>query len=196
MSLFYTAEFQGPVEVSALAPEQDFEEHEIVMWRMVVEFSDVVPFPRLVNRVARYVQRVDEPAKSIPIEEARKIVDGYGMYKTMGINQELAQERIDRLRALGDPRIKRFEGPELTTEMKRRNVSREISNQLNHVYFQVDVITRREKMMATFQLILNDLDGLHKKGYFQSMKKSELEKLNDLYETMHDNNHQFQFKKR
>uniref|UniRef100_A0A8R1DUP1 Uncharacterized protein n=1 Tax=Caenorhabditis japonica TaxID=281687 RepID=A0A8R1DUP1_CAEJA len=169
----------GPIEIANFDPHGALFNEPIVFWRLVCEFSKSVPLPKLIERRKVYIppEIIRDPRVINPKED----IENYGMFKTMEINQKLAQERIDRLRALGDPRVKMCEGPELSPEMEKR---------------KVDIAKRRESMLFTMEELLKELPRLHQKGYFCQTSEEELEKLIDKCEAMHDDHHPHQFRKR
>ncbi|UMM12051.1 hypothetical protein L5515_001024 [Caenorhabditis briggsae] len=173
----------GPMEISSIIENLDEDEERMgffVFWRLVVEFSEVVPtvpVPLFVSKKERYIPPANPPmryAGTIPVED-------YGMWKTMHINSVLAQEKMDKLRALGDPRIKMLEGPDLQPEVEVR---------------KVDVDVRRDCMLKAMQDFRNHLPALQRDELclfvFYDQFIDQLKKL----EVLTDNYHPHQTKKR
>ncbi|CAI2303446.1 unnamed protein product [Caenorhabditis sp. 36 PRJEB53466] len=169
----------GPIEVCNLFPGRGYDPDAIVVWRMVVEFSDEVPVPELYNRVLNML-----PSK---VELGRQKVDpdqmirDYGLFKTMDINAKLAQQKIDHLRELGDPRVKWHEGPELKPEIERRKVG---------------IVERRETLLATMRMLLAELRSLQDEGLFLHVKTKDVEDMITKFDGMDDDNHEYCFKRR
>ncbi|KAF1770376.1 hypothetical protein GCK72_002194 [Caenorhabditis remanei] len=163
----------GPMEASILVEDedQDGEMDVFVFWRLVVEFSSVVHLPKLISRGEKYIPKRDYSKREV----GGIAVKDYGMWKTLHINSQLAQAKMDRLRALNDPRIRMIDGPDLKPELKER---------------KVDEDKRRASMFEAMESFAESLPELQEKGMFQSVFiedfKQEIEKLIPLDDGHHD----------
>lgn len=145
-----------------------------IFWRLVVEFSDTVPLPRLKEKTDKVVPQI----RTEPVQSGTFSVDDYGCWETLRINSILAQEKLDRMRAVGDPRVKMIDGPDLRPEIEVR---------------KVDVNTRREKMFAAFDALLEKLPQLHSEGILGYVLEDDLRVKIKKLTPMNDNNHKFTF---
>ncbi|EGT32606.1 hypothetical protein CAEBREN_08186 [Caenorhabditis brenneri] len=110
----------GPMEISILKNFKDTDHIDIfVFWRLVMEFSDDVPMPELVRRKDGH--RECHGPSHIP-EPPDHTINKFGMWETLHLNSVLAQEKLDLLRSLNDPRVKLVEGPDLKPEIEVRKV--------------------------------------------------------------------------
>ncbi|EGT51258.1 hypothetical protein CAEBREN_30825 [Caenorhabditis brenneri] len=110
----------GPMEISILKNFKDTDHIDIfVFWRLVMEFSDDVPIPELVRRKDGH--RECHGPSHIP-EPPDHTINKFGMWETLHLNSVLAQEKLDLLRSLNDPRVKLVEGPDLKPEIEVRKV--------------------------------------------------------------------------
>lgn len=173
----------GPMDASILRADSDDDDVRldiIVFWRLVVEFSDTVPNvpkPIFVSRMKKPIR----PTTPVKREVGSIAVKDYGMWKTMHINSVLAQERMDRLRALNDPRIRMLDGPPLKPEIEKR---------------KVDVDSRRISMFKAMKAFADQLPALQRKGQFHSVFIEDFIAEIERLEPYDDNHHPHQTKKR
>lgn len=169
----------GPMDVSILRDTSKDKEFidVFVYWRLVVEFSEDVPMPKLLNKRERY-KEPHPPRKrevgSIPVQD-------YGMWETLHINSKLAQEKLDLLRSLNDPRVKMLDGPDLKPEIEIR---------------KVDVDSRRKSMFEAMDKFFEKLSSLKDNGMFNFVFADDLRAKFKNLQSYDDDYHPHQFKKR
>uniref|UniRef100_A0A1I7TK93 MRG domain-containing protein n=1 Tax=Caenorhabditis tropicalis TaxID=1561998 RepID=A0A1I7TK93_9PELO len=169
----------GPMELSILKEKKDDDDHidVFVFWRLVVEFSEIVPLPKLIEKR----EKIKEPLYPRKREVGSIQVKDYGMWETLDINTKLAQEKLDLLRSLNDPRVRMIEGPELKPEFQKR---------------KVDVNARRDKMFIALDAFSEQLPMLKSKYYFNYVFEDEFKALYQKLKENDDDFHQYTTKKR
>ncbi|CAI5439211.1 unnamed protein product [Caenorhabditis angaria] len=140
----------------------------IIFWRLVTTFRGSNSKPTFIK--ANPIPPPRSPGKPMKFEYTY----GEVLMEHLRTVQKLTQERVDRLRANGDPRVRIFDGPELPPQMKARKV-------------HVDI--RKARMMAALERLKLDLDMCHEAGIFETVTKEQIQKLLDKFEEMTDDFH-------
>ncbi|CAI5440452.1 unnamed protein product [Caenorhabditis angaria] len=143
----------------------------IIFWRLVTTFRGSNSKPTLIK-----ANLIPPPPPPPSNEPPMKFEYTYGevLMEHLRTVEKLTQERVDRLRANGDPRVRIFDGPELTPQMKARKI-------------HVDI--RKARMMGALARLKTDLKMCHEAGIFETVTEERIQKLSDKYEEMTDDFH-------
>ncbi|CAB3407364.1 unnamed protein product [Caenorhabditis bovis] len=174
----------NPYSIAGYYPQRStFIENDngIVLWRVVTEYQHEkdVAEPILVQRNAPYKPAVVAPPT--PFAYAPGDFSGKLEYEIVGYAEELARDRVDRLRANKDHRVLFREGPSLGPELACR---------------KLDVNSCWKKTIGMYYVLNDNLKRIQDFGIWRHLSRSDIRQKIKKYEGMDDNLHQYCFDKR